>query len=296
MTSTTSVRPLKGPLHLGMKTGRRVQQVLSYIFVFLAVGIAILPLLWMISTAFKTVEQLRVTLPIQWIPNPVTFQNFVVGLSRQAWLRYLSNTLFWAIASLIPLMASCTLVSYAFARMRFKGRDPLMLLNISLMLLPYQVTMVPTFVLMSKLGWIGTWLPGIVPFAFAASPWYVFLLRQFFRAIPEELSDAARIDGCGDLGILLRIIVPLSKPVLALMAATHIQWCWNELLFPLLYFKDESHRTLTLAMQVFIQARGDTDWGPMMAMALLIALPMVAVYYVSQRQFVSSFALSGITG
>jgi multiple sugar transport system permease protein len=156
-----------------------------------------------------------------------------------------------------------------------------MLLNISLMLFPYQVTMVPTFVLMSKLHWIGTWLPGVVPFAFAASPWYVFLLRQFFRAIPEELSDAARIDGCGDLGILSRIILPLSKPVLALMVATHVTWCWNELLFPLLYFKDEQHRTLTLAMQNFIQARGATDWGPMMAMALLIALPMVFVYHSS---------------
>jgi multiple sugar transport system permease protein len=264
--------------------------------VLLVLSIVILPFAWMISTSLQTPEQLRVTLPIQWIPKPPTLENFTMGLSRQPWLRYLRNTLIWAIASVIPLIISCTLVGYAFARMRFRGRDALMLLNISLMLLPYQVTMVPTFVLMSKLGWIGTWLPGVVPFMFAASPWYVFLLRQFFRAIPEELSDAARIDGCGDLGILWRIILPLSKPVLALMVATHVTWCWNELLFPLLYFKDEEHRTLTLAMQTFIQSRGATDWGPMMAMALLIALPMVFVYYVSQRQFVQSFALSGITG
>ena len=283
-------------MRVGIKAGRHIEQIIVYVLVAVALALFVLPFAWMISTSLKTVDQLRVTLPIQWIPNPVTLQNFVMGWARQNWLRYLSNTLVWAVASCIPLVASTTLVAYAFARMRFRGREAFMLLNISLILLPYQVTMVPTFVLMSKLGWIGTWAPGVVPFFFASSPWYVFLLRQFFRAIPEELSDAARIDGCGDLGILWRIILPLSKPVLALMVATHVQWCWNELLYPLLYFKDESHRTLTLAMQVFMQARGDTDWGPMMAMALLIALPMVIVYYITQRSFVQSFALSGLIG
>ncbi len=180
--------------------------------------------------------------------------------------------------------------------MKFPGSEALMLLNISLMLIPDQVTLVPRFVMMARWGWVGTWLPAIIPSMLAINAGMIFVLRQFFRAIPNDLSDAARIDGCHDLGIFWRIILPLSKPILALQIVLITSWAWNDLLFSLLYLKSETMQTLTLAMQGFIGIRGDTAWGAMMAMSVLMSLPMMALSYYGQRYFTEGFTMSGIKG
>ena len=285
-----------GGFLIGMRTSRYIQHSIAYVIIAIFLLISLMPLGWMISAAFKTLEQMRITIPIQWIPNPVTLENFVDGWAARDWMLNLRNTLMLAVFVGVPTMISCTLAAYAFARMRFPGSEALMLLNISLMLIPDQVTLVPRFVMMARMGWVGTWLPAIIPSMLALNPAMIFVLRQFFRAIPNELSDAARIDGCNDLGIFWRIIVPLSKPILALQIVLITSWAWNDLLFSLLYLKHKSMQTLMLAMQGFIGTRGDTKWGPMMAMSVLMSLPMMVLAYYGQRYFTEGFTLSGIKG
>ena len=285
-----------GGFLVGMRASRHIQHTLAYVLIAVFLIVALMPLGWMFSAAFKTVEQMRITIPIQWIPNPVTLQNFFDGWRARDWMLNLRNTLVLAVFVGVPTMVSCTLAAYAFARMRFRGSEALMLLNISLMLIPDQVTLVPRFVMMARMGWVGTWMPAIIPSLLALNPAMVFVLRQFFRAIPNDLSDAARIDGCNDLGIFWRIVLPLSKPILALQIVLITSWAWNDLLFSLLYLKDKSMQTLTLAMQGFIGIRGDTEWGQMMALSVLMSLPMMALAYYGQRSFTEGFTLSGIKG
>ncbi|MCY4409452.1 MAG: carbohydrate ABC transporter permease [Caldilineaceae bacterium] len=281
---------------LGMRASRIVQHAIAYILIAVFLAIALMPLAWMFSGAFKTLEQMRITFPIQWIPNPVTLQNFADGWQERNWLLNLRNTLMLAVFVGVPTITTCTLAAYAFARMRFPGSEFLMFLNISLMLIPDFVTMVPRYVMMARMGWIGTWLPAVVPSMLALNPAMVFVLRQFFRAIPNELSEAARLDGSNELGIYWRVILPLSKPILALQIVLITSWAWNDLLFPLLYLKDKSMQTLTLAMMGFIGIRGDTRWGQMMAMSVLVSLPMMVLSYYGQRYFTEGFTLSGIKG
>ncbi len=285
-----------GGFYLGMRARRSMQQIVAYVLIAAMLIIALMPLAWMFSAAFKTVEQMRITVPIQWLPNPVTLDNFFEGWEAREWPLYLRNTLLLALFVGVPTMASCTLAAYAFARMKFPGSEALMLLNISLMLIPDQVTLVPRFVMMARLGWVGTWLPAIIPSMLAINAGMIFVLRQFFRAIPNELSDASRIDGCHELGIFWRIILPLSMPILALQVVLITSWAWNDLLFSLLYLKHKSMQTLTLAMQGFIGIRGDTAWGQMMAMSVLMSLPMMALSYYGQRYFTEGFTMSGIKG
>lgn len=285
-----------GGFYINRRTRRTVQHTVAYVLITAMLIIALMPLAWMFSTSFKTLEQMRITVPIQWIPNPVTLDNFVEGWAAREWPLYLRNTLMLAVFVGVPTMVSCTLAAYAFGRMKFPGCEALMLLNISLMLIPDQVTLVPRFVMMARLGWVGTWLPAIIPSLLAINSGMIFVLRQFFRAIPNELSDASRIDGCNDLGIFWRIVLPLSKPILALQIVLITSWAWNDLLFSLLYLKERSMQTLTLAMQGFIGLRGDTAWGQMMAMSVLMSLPMMALSYYGQRYFTEGFTLSGIKG
>lgn len=280
----------------GMRTRRFIQHALAYVLIAAFLIVALMPVAWMFGTSFKTLEQLRITVPIQWIPNPITLENFLKGWAERDWLHFLRNTLLLAVFVGVPTMTSCTLAAYAFARMRFRGSEALMMLNISLMLIPEQVTLVPRFVMMARMGWVGTWLPAIIPSMLALNPAMVFVLRQFFRAIPNDLSDAARIDGCHELGIFWRIVVPLSRPILALQIVLITSWAWNDLLFSLLYLKAKSMQTLTLAMQSFIGLRGDTAWGQMMAMSVLMSLPMMVLAYFGQRYFTEGFTLSGIKG
>jgi len=292
----TTARVPSFAIRPGMRTSRSIAHVLVYIICIVWLTIALLPLAWMISTAFKTVEQMRITLPIQWIPNPITLANFPAGWAAKPWVMHVRNTLFLAVSVGVPIMISCSLAAYAFARLKFRGREAFFLINICLMLLPGQVTLVPRFVMMAKLGWVGTWLPALVPHFLAINPATIFVLRQFFRAIPEDLSDAARIDGCSELGIFWRIILPLSKAILALQALGIVAWAWNDLLFALLYLKKPDMQTLTLAMQSFIGERGEVHWGPMMAMSVVISLPMMVIAFFAQRYFTETFTLSGMKG
>jgi multiple sugar transport system permease protein len=288
-----TLRLVFGP---SMRRNQAAKFTVVYILLFGFLVVAIVPLIWVLSTSFKTSDQLRISYPIQWIPNPVYYQNYLNGWAAEPWLLYLRNTLIYAVGSTIGLLVSTIPVSYAFARMKFPGRDVLMFINISLMLLPGQVTMVPVFVLFSWLGWIGSFKPVIVPWFFAVSAWEVFVLRQFFRSIPTELSDAALIDGANDFDIMTKIILPLSKPAIAVITVLQITFVWNDFLTSTIYLRDSQHMPLVLGLNSFIGYHGNVNWGEWMAMAALVALPMIGLYFFGQKYISQAFILSGVKG
>jgi multiple sugar transport system permease protein len=255
-----------------------------------------LPLLWMISTSLKISAQVYVV-PPQWIPNPVRFMNYVDVLTRVRFGHYLLNTLQYALPSIVGVVVSCSLVAYGFSRIRWQGRDTVFFLCIATMMIPFQVQMIPLYIVFRDLGWLDTYRPLIVP-AFFGSAYYIFLLRQFYLTIPQELSDAARVDGCSELGIYARIILPLSKPALAVVALYQFMGAWNDYLGPLIYLNDQDKFPLALGLQVLHLASYTEQqrWPYLMAASTMMIAPVILIFYLTQRAFVEGITLTGIKG
>lgn len=262
--------------------------------ILLTVGLMFfLPFFWLISTSLKELNQIFKMPPV-WLPDPVRWQNYPEALSYFPFLRQLSNTLVIAISNVVLTLISSTLVAYSFSRLRWFGRDLFFFLMLSTMMLPYQVTMVPLFIIFRNLGWVNTMLPLIVPHAFGV-PFYIFLLRQFFMSLPRDLDDAATIDGCSELGVLTYIILPLSKAALATVALFQFLGSWNDFLGPLIYLNDPSKYTLSLGIQVFVSTTG-VHWGWMMAVTTVLTVPVVILFFFTQRTFIQGIALTGVKG
>ena len=253
------------------------------------------PLLWMISTSLKDDPQVYVVPPI-WIPNPSRPLNYVEILTRRPMGLYFLNTLRYSIPSAIGVLLSCALVAYSFARMRWPGRDVLFFLCLATMMIPFQVTMIPLYITFKNLGWINTYLPLVVP-AFFGNAYYIFLLRQFFATIPEELSDAARVDGCSDARILLRIILPLSKPALAVVGLFQFMGAWNDYLGPLIYLNREEMFPLALGLQSLRASfQEKLVWPYMMAASTMMILPVILIFFLTQRVFIEGITVTGLKG
>lgn len=251
----------------------------------------LLPLLWMVSSSLKPEHQIF-AMPPQFIPNPPRWENYIEALTYVPFGRYALNTLFIAVVTIIGHLFSCALIAYAFARLRAPGRDTLFLLVLATMMLPYPVTMVPVYMLFNALGWVNSYLPLVVP-AFFGSPFYIFLLRQFFLNIPLELEDAASLDGANRLQILWYIILPLSKPALATVAIFTFQATWNDFLGPLIYLHDRSLYTVTLGLD-FFRSTYDVNWAYLMAASLVTMLPVVIIFFAAQRYFIEGIAITGV--
>lgn len=277
------------------KKQRTVSQAITYTLLVLGSVVMLFPLLWTLSTALKTVDQLMVY-PPQWIPNPVQPSNFIECLRVLPFHLYLKNTLIIVVTNLVASMVSSSLVAYGFARIVFPGRDVFFTIMLSTMMMPYVVRMIPLYLIYSELKWINTFLPLIVPNAFGV-PFYIFLLRQFFRSIPEELADAARIDGCSEFGIWWRVMLPLSKPALAVIGIFSFQSHWNDFLGPLIYLNDVKLRTLALGLYAFRAIPGQLPmFHLLMAASLWMALPVLLLFFFAQRYFIQGVILSGIKG
>ena len=247
----------------------------------------------MISTSLKTGPQAIATPPV-WLPQPAVWGNYPEALSRIDFPIALRNSLIYAIPSVIGTVLSCSLVAYGFARVRWPGRDIVFLILLATMMLPTQVTFIPLYVTFSRLGWIGTYLPLLIP-TFLGNPFFIFLLRQFFRSIPEELSDAARIDGASELRILWRVIIPLSWPALITVALFTFIEKWGDFFGPLIYLRNPELYPLSIALQSF-QSSHKTEWPLVMAAAAVIALPLVIIYFLAQKKFVEGITFSGLKG
>jgi multiple sugar transport system permease protein len=270
-----------------------VKRIAVPILLFLAaVGFA-LPFIWMVSTSLKAPDQLFVHPPV-WIPNSINWENYVNAVTEIAFFTQFKNSLIIAMISTIGVIISCPLVGYTFARLKWKGRDTLFLITLAVMMIPFPVTMVPLFIVWSKLGFVGTFMPLILP-TFFGVPFYIFLMRQFFKQLPRDLEDAARIDGCSEFGIYLRIMLPLCQPAVLTIGLFQFMASWNDFLGPLIYLNDETNYTLQLGLQQFRTAQ-DTAWGPLMAASVLVALPIIVLYFIVQKRFIQGITFGGVKG
>ena len=259
--------------------------IISLIFIF--------PTLWMISTSFKDVAQVY-RIPMSWLPDPVMWDNYSNALDAMPFFGYVRNSLFIVIGSTFGTILSCSLVAYGFARFRAPGRNILFMIVLSTMMLPYAVMMIPQFVMFSALGWVNTFNPLIVP-AFFGSPFFIFLLRQFFMTIPRDLDEAAKMDGASALGIWFRIILPLAKPALVTVAVFCIIWTWNDYLGPLIYLSGKDNYTVAVGL-AFFQGEHSTDWGMLMAASTMAVVPSLIIFLFAQRYFIQGIATSGLKG
>jgi len=252
-----------------------------------------LPFYWLVVTSLKPDDQVFQMPPVWW-PSPVRWDNFPRALQYVPFATYTLNTLRICALSVIGTILSCSLVAYSLARIRWPGRDWVFLSLLATMILPAQVTMVPTFTVFKWLGWIGTSLPLVVP-SFFGSAFFIFLLRQFFMTIPQELSDAARIDGCSELAVYWRVVLPLARPALATVGLFTFIGAWNDFLGPLLYLNDERSYTLALGLQRFVSQHG-AEWSMLMAATTVMTLPIVVIFFFAQRTFIQGVTLTGIKG
>ncbi len=262
--------------------------------VLIALSISFLsPFALMVSTSLKPEDRIF-TETIEWIPRPIRWHNYVEALQSFPFLLYLRNTLFVCALVVVGTVLSSALPAYGFARLRWKGRDVLFLIMLATIMLPAQVTMLPVFVLFRTIGWTGTYLPLVVP-PFFGSAFAIFLLRQFFLTIPQELSDAARIDGCSEWRIFWQIIVPLSVPALATVALFAFIGAWTDFINPLVYLTDENTYTLAVGLQTFV-GRHSSEWNLLMAAATVVTLPLMVVFFFTQKLFIEGITLTGIKG
>jgi multiple sugar transport system permease protein len=272
---------------------RRALMVVAEHSVLIALAIAFLaPFVFMVLTALMTPAQ---TLSSQLWPHPFHLRNLTDVFARAPLWRYTLNTMLYAGLSTIGVVVSSVPVAYALSRLRWKGRDAVFLLVLASMMLPAQVTAVPLYVMWSKLHLVGTLWPIIVPNWFGDA-FSIFLLRQFFLTIPEEYADAARVDGCGELRILLTVIVRLAKPAIAAVALFAFLYAWNDFFGPLLYTGENSdHWTLSVGLSQF-RTQYQVQWNLTMRATILFMAPVIAVFFAAQKAFVEGVTLTGVKG
>lgn len=265
----------------------------AVIYTMLIVGacLYLFPFLWMISTSLKAPTELM-TNPPTWFPETPQWSNYIDALNYFPFWRYLLNSVFLVVMTMIGSIFSSALVGYAFARIEWPGRDIWFAILIATMILPSAVTMIPQFILFKNIGWTNSYLPLIVP-AFTGNAFNIFLLRQFFRTIPMQLTESARIDGCFEFGIFARIILPLSKPALATVAVFSFMGAWNDFMGPLLYVNDKMSYTLSFGLRTF-QMQSGTMWNLMMAASVVVAIPTLILFFTCQKQFIEGVNLTGI--
>ncbi len=252
------------------------------------------PFLWMLSTSLKGNEEIF-TVPPKWIPDSFHPENFMAIFHRMPFMRYLGNSVIVTGLTMLGVVASSSLVAYAFACLRWPGRGVLFALLLGTMMLPMQVTMIPIFVLFKDMGWLNTYKPLVVPAFFGGGAFNIFLLRQFYLGIPREIADAARIDGCSEFRIYWNIMLPLARPALATVAIMTFMFSWNDFLGPLIYLSDKDKGTLALGLSMFV-GQYQTEWGLLMAASLLTMLPMILVFFFFQKYIIQGFTMSGVKG
>jgi ABC-type glycerol-3-phosphate transport system permease component len=266
-------------------------------YVVLAGGglLMLTPFFWLISSSLKAPHQIYV-FPPQWIPNPVRWRNYMELFENVSVLRYTANTLLITIFAGFGAVFSAALAGYSFARLRWPGRDLMFSLNLAMAMLPFVVTMIPVYILFTTLGWVGTFLPLIIPHWFAG-PVTTFMLRQFFRTIPIELEDAARIDGASRPRIFFQIMVPLARPALTVATVLAFLYHWNDFLMPLIYLQKREMYTLALGLNALQYYEGGQDWTHyVMALGTLMVVPVVIVYFLAQRSLIEGIVLTGLKG
>lgn len=266
-----------------VRVRRVASQSVSYTVLLAISALVILPFYWMAISSVKTNQQLFTT-PVHWWVWPLHLSNYSRALSLIPFWHQLGNTVMLSAFTVVGTVFSGSFVAYGLAKVDWPGRKPLFWLLIITMLLPGVVTLVPTYVIFRDLGWVNTYLPLIVP-TFLGTPYYIFLFRQFFLRIPESLSEAARVDGASELHIYARIIMPVSRPVIASVAVLAFVQAWTDYLGPLIYLNQPSSWTLSLGLTAFF-TKYSVEWNLMMAAAVVFTLPLIIVFFFGNKYFV----------
>jgi multiple sugar transport system permease protein len=276
---------------------RAATYVVLYLALFALCAVILLPLGWMITVALKPDYAPVFTFPPQWFPTTDWhWENFSRALldEDRPFLRYTINTLIIVAGNIVGTVFSCALVAYAFARLRFRGREFLFNLLIITLLIPWQTLMIPQFLMFFHIGWYGTYLPLIVP-AFFGNAFFIFLIRQYMRTIPRDLENAARIDGCNHFQVFWHIVLPLCKPVLAVCVVFVFLGEWNDLLGPLIYLDSNDKFTVAIGMANLVTS-GDPALNLLMAANLIMMLPAVLLYFLAQDKLIGGIASVGLKG
>lgn len=291
--TSPSFSPVAATKRRAFSTDKVLQMV---VLIILLVGAAIMsvPFLWLLVSSFKLEEKIF-TFPPEWIPNPFRWQNYPDALTYKPFGLYLFNTMKIVILNEIAILLSASFCGYGFARIRFPGRDFWFSIVLATLMVPYFVLMVPQFIVFSRFGWVDTILPLTFPYFFGGGAFNIFLFRQFFRSLPEELADAGRIDGCSEFGIYWRIMMPLCKPALATVAVFTFLAAWNDYIGPLLYLRSDYNFTVAIGLATF---RGvmRTEWNLLMAASTAMILPVIILFFFAQRYFIEGVVLSGLKG
>ncbi|MFC4948590.1 carbohydrate ABC transporter permease [Pseudonocardia sp. GCM10023141] len=301
MTSATITAPDTRRGRDGVRPGR----VLLYVALAVGAILMIAPFVWMVLTALKSNLEIA---KFSWLPTELRWQNFVEAMQSAPFLRYFLNSFTIAVGETAFTLVVCTMSGYALARLPIRGSKTLLNYFIMLLLVPFQIILVPLFLVVKSIplfggndilgqggiGWLNSWWGLIIPLG--AAPLYTFLARQFYVSLPDELAQAARIDGLGEFGIYLRIMTPLIKPALITIAVFQIEAAWNAFLWPLMITTSDAMRPLQLGLAIFAQNPAEIQWPYLMAGTALATLPMIVLFIFAQRRFVEGMANVGIKG
>jgi ABC-type glycerol-3-phosphate transport system permease component len=272
------------------RLSRHRHALITYPLLFLIGFIGLLPYYWMVSCSFKTNDNMFLV-PLQWIPNPINWTAYGDAWRAQDFTRYFLNSSLVAIAITLGNLLLASLAGYSLSKFRYFGRGFFFLLILSTMMLPLEVTMVPLFLIVKKLNWPNTYEALIVPFL--VEGFGVFLMRQYMQSIPNELIEAARIDGASELRIYAQIVMPLCKPALAALGVFTFREAWDMYIWPLIIVTKDSLRTLPLGISLFMSSFG-TAWDQLMAVAAIGTLPMILLFFFLQRSFIQGIAITGL--
>ncbi len=268
---------------------RKIARITLHVVLIAGALVALLPFIWMIFEALKPNQEIY---SANWLPSRFDWSNFLTGFTVLPFGQFFVNSAIVTIANVILQTASSTFVAYGFARFRFPGRNLLFMVLIATMMVPYYVMIIPMYVEFNSLGWVNTLLPLIVPGVFG-NAFYIFLMRQFFSAIPREMDDSAKVDGCGPLAILWRILLPQSMPAMVTVGIFTFLGTWNDFLNPLIYLNSMQDYTVAVGLQYFV-GQYASEWNVMMAMSLLALLPCLLIFFFAQKYFIQGIVVSGV--
>jgi multiple sugar transport system permease protein len=292
--------PAAGRASKSLRSSELLLSTLRYAILIVLAATWVFPFYWMFSSSLKDDAQVY-TIPPVLIPNPAHWNNFVDAWTHNNFNRYAFNSIFYyCIPVTIFTVISSTIVAYGFSRIKWYGRELLFAICLSTLMIPYQVTLVPLFITFKNLGWINTYYPLVIPGLFG-NPFFIFMLRQFFMGIPEDLSEAARLDGASEFGILVRIFLPLCVPALSVVALFRFLGAWNDYLGPLIYLNQEKYYPLALGIARLRNSITSTGTSALaypylMAVSTIVVIPVLLLFFFAQRTFIEGISTTGVKG
>lgn len=266
---------------------RLIQQIILIIISLLF----LFPFIILLCTSFKYPDDIF-HLPIRLLPRAMDWGNYANVFKEMPFLRYLLNTLFLCVVNVLGQLITSPLVAYSLSKIKWKGRNILFIFVLGTMMLPFQVTMIPVYMIWNSLGLVGTYIP-LTLTAFFGNAFFVFMLRQFFMNLPNEMLEAAEVDGAGSLTTYFKIVLPLARPALTTVAIFTFLWTWTDFLGPLIYLNNPNMYTLSVGLESFFTQHG-VEWGPLMAASVVFSVPLIILFFFAQKQFIKGITMTGI--